>query len=102
MLKDNIFPKYAYWWLTYIKDLAISMGSGTTFSELSKTSAENLPFPFVPIKKQKEIVMRIESLFGQFDSIVFQLRSADSRIDVAKQVILSEVFSQAKKGGYHV
>ena len=84
VLKDNIFPKYAYWWLTYIKDLAISMGSGTTFSELSKTSAENLPFFLVPIKKQKEIVARIESLFGRLDDMVAAIKKIENDLTAVK------------------
>ena len=97
VLKDNIFPKYAYWWLTYIKDLAISMGSGTTFSELSKTSAENLPFLFVPIKKQKEMVSRIESLFGRLDDVATVIEKAEKSLQQCKNSKLHNFFNGKAK-----
>lgn len=44
----DVSAHYLYWYLRASKSLAVSMSSGTTFSELSAAAAAKIPIPVAP------------------------------------------------------
>ncbi len=95
VLSDKVLPEYVYWWLKSIKDLAEKKGSGTVFAELSKPSAEQLPFLFVPMQKQREIVARIESLFGRLDKVRATVIKTKEKAKTCMENFLFSIFGES-------
>ena len=62
---ELVNPKYVYYYLKTVKELAENMASGTTFLELSATKFRQIPFPLAPIEEQNSIVEKIEELFSE-------------------------------------
>ena len=65
---SDIFPDYAYYFLRNIRHIAEEMGTGTTFKEISGSSAKTLPFVLVPFAEQKIIAEKLDTLLAQVDS----------------------------------
>lgn len=68
--KNFVFPKgidsnYAYYFLLSIRGLAESVGTGTTFKEISGTTAKTLPFFLPPLAEQKVIADKLDSLLAK-------------------------------------
>lgn len=61
---ELVNPKYVYYYLKTVKELAESMASGTTFLELSASKFKQIPFPLAPIEEQNRIVEKIEETFS--------------------------------------
>jgi type I restriction enzyme S subunit len=66
---ELVNPKYVYYYLKTVKELAENMASGTTFLELSATKFRQIPFPLAPIEEQNSIVEKIEELFANFENV---------------------------------
>ena len=62
VLMGNIDPKFIRHYLLASKTYAESLGSGSTFTELSGARIAQLEFPIPPLNEQKRIVARIEQL----------------------------------------
>lgn len=73
VLPDGIVSSYAYFYFRSIRDLAESLGTGTTFKEISGATAKKLPFILPPLAEQKEIAARLDDLLAQVDSIKTRL-----------------------------
>ena len=56
---ELVNPKYVYYYLKTVKELAENMASGTTFLELSATKFRQIPFPLAPIEEQNKIEEKI-------------------------------------------
>lgn len=95
VLKKDIMAEYVYWWLKHIKDIAISLGSGTTFLELSKTNAEKLPFMAVPLVEQKRIADKIEKIFMRLDKVSDCLKRIKQNITYTRSGYLDRFFSNS-------
>lgn len=93
IFKDHINPKFIYYYLSSIKELANEMASGTTFLELSGTKFKQLPFPLAPIEEQNRIVDKIEELFSNIDESTRQINSA---LEKAKSYIKKTIYEQFK------
>ncbi|EJA1716070.1 restriction endonuclease subunit S [Escherichia coli] len=65
---SDIFPDYAYYFLRNIRHIAEEMGTGTTFKEISGSSAKTLPFVLAPFAEQKIIAEKLDTLLAQVDS----------------------------------
>lgn len=88
VFKEFINPKFVYYYLSSVKELANEMASGTTFLELSGTKFKQLPFPLAPIEEQNRIVDKIEELFSELDKNIFQLTESKTKIDFVKNKLL--------------
>lgn len=64
---DLINPKYVYYYLKTVKELAENMASGTTFLELSASKFKEIRFPLAPIEEQNRIVEKIEELVSELE-----------------------------------
>lgn len=86
-------PEYLYWYLKGNIGLLEDYASGTTFLELSKSRAEQIPFPLVSLPEQQRIVDKIESLFSKLDEAKDHLQKVLDGYEARRAAILHEAFS---------
>lgn len=86
-------PEYLYWYLKGNIGLLEDYASGTTFLELSKSRAEQIPFPLVSLPEQQRIVDKIESLFSRLDEAKDHLQKVLDGYEARRAAILHEAFS---------
>lgn len=86
-------PKYLFYYLKYSKELIESLGSGTTFLELSGAKAKTIPFPVAPLKEQQRIVDKIESLFEKLDKSKELIEEARDDFENRTTAILESAFN---------
>lgn len=60
---DNLNPVYLYYTLIYKHDYLVSLGTGTTFKELSKKAVDNLEIAIPPLELQEQF----ECIYHQSD-----------------------------------
>ena len=82
---------YGYWYLKSSTALLESMGSGTTFNEISKKKVAKIPLPLAPIEEQREIVRRLDALLTH-EAEAAALLDMDERLDLLEQSILARAF----------
>ena len=81
---DNLNPVYLYYTLIYKHDYLVSLGTGTTFKELSKKAVENLEIAIPPLELQEQF----ECIYHQADKSVFEIKKSIDAIDaVIKSLI---------------
>ena len=74
----------------YFKDNAT--GTAGNMPKINQKTVMNTPVSLPPIKEQKEIVRRIESLFKLADSIEQKYQQAETDLDTLNQSILAKAF----------
>jgi len=79
---NQLNPVYLYYSLIYKREYLVSLGTGTTFKELSKKTVEGLELAIPPIYLQEQF----EKIYDQADKSEFELRKSIEAID---QVIKS-------------
>ncbi|ASN86291.1 restriction endonuclease subunit S [Pectobacterium versatile] len=84
----DIYPDYAYYYMRSIKHLAEEMGTGTTFKEISGSSAKNLPFLIAPFEEQKIIAEKLDTLLAQVDSTKTRLEKIPKILKRFRQAVL--------------
>ena len=83
---EKLNKVFLYYTLKYKKDHLCSLGTGTTFKELSKKTVESLKIAVPPIDLQE----RFEDIYNQADKSEFELRKSIDAIDaVIKSLINS-------------
>ena len=81
---EKLNPVYLYYSLIYKRDYLISLGTGTTFKELSKKTVEGLNIAVPPLHLQDQF----ESVYDQADKSKFEIRKSIEAIDaVIKSLI---------------
>ena len=81
---DKLNNVYLFYTLKFKKDYLCSLGTGTTFKELSKRTVESLKIAVPPI----ELQTRFENIYNQADKSGFELRKSIDAIDaVIKSLI---------------
>jgi type I restriction enzyme S subunit len=65
-------PKYIYFYLKTIKDLAEDLASGTTFLEISAAKFKSIQFPLASPQEQDRIVDKIEEIFSEIDKSLIE------------------------------
>lgn len=86
-------PKYCYYYLKSIKNLAESMASGTTFLELSGKKAAQIPFPLPPLAEQKRIVAKLDILMGHIERSKERLAKVPALLKGFRQSVLAQAVS---------
>ena len=79
---DKLNPVYLYYTLIYKREYLVSLGTGTTFKELSKRTVEGLDIAIPPLSLQEQF----DNIYHQADKSEFELRKSIEAID---QVIKS-------------
>lgn len=90
---SDVLPDYAYYFLRNIRHIAEEMGTGTTFKEISGSSAKTLPFVLVPFAEQKIIAEKLDTLLAQVDSTKARLEQIPQILKRFRQAVLSSAVS---------
>ncbi|WP_207865148.1 restriction endonuclease subunit S [Pseudomonas sp. 58(2021)] len=69
VLSHDIDPSYAFYYLKSIRQLADSLGTGTTFKEISGATAKTLPFRLAPTVEQTRIAAKLDELLAKVDTL---------------------------------
>jgi len=86
---DDIYSDYAYYYLRNIRHLAEEKGTGTTFKEISGSSAKTLPFVIAPLAEQKIIAEKLDTLLAQVDSTKARLEKIPKILKRFRQAVLA-------------
>ena len=90
---SDIFPDYSYYFLRNIRHIAEEMGTGTTFKEISGSSAKTLPFVLVSFAEQKIIAEKLDTLLARVDSTKARLEQIPQILKRFRQAVLSAAVS---------
>jgi len=77
--KDVDF-KFLYYFLFANKEYLNSLGSGTTFVEISGTTLKSVEMPLPPLPEQKTIVERLDAAFAEIDQLEANLRKKNTSV----------------------
>ena len=87
-----IDPHYALYYLSKAVQIFKYSNRGTTISGVTKKQLSELSFFLPPLNEQKRIVSKIESIFGNIDSIEKQVNDAIRSLNTLKQSVLKLAF----------
>lgn len=90
---NEIASTYAYYYLKSIRGLAESLGTGTTFKEISGATAKTLPFIIPPFAEQKEISNQLDILLAQVEATQARLARIPDIIKQFRQSVLAAAVS---------
>lgn len=93
VLPAEIDPSYAYYFLRSIRDVAESMGTGTTFKEISGANAKKLPFILPPLAEQKVIADKLDTLLAQVENTKARLERIPQILKRFRQSVLAAAVS---------
>jgi len=68
------------------------LGTGSTFSAISKTQVTSIPITLPPLNEQRRIVAKIEAMFDQIDKSVESLKTARATLGLYRQSLLKSAF----------
>ena len=89
---DYIDSDFIYYQLRYLKDHVASLGSGTTFKEVSGTVMKTVKFNLPPMGEQKRIVAKIESTHEKIKVIEDSVTKAEELIEKYREALLQKAF----------
>jgi len=90
---EQVDSNYAFYYLKSIRDLAESLGSGTTFKELSGATAKTIPFRLAPLAEQKVIADKLDELLAQVESTKARLDAIPTILKYFRQSVLAAAVS---------
>ena len=90
---SDVSPSYAYFYLRSIRSLAESLGTGTTFKELSSTAAKKLPFILPPLNEQIRISNKLDSLLAKVEIAQNRLEKIPVLLKRFRQSVLAAATS---------
>src|SRR5690554_2577541 len=93
VLPAEVDSSYAYYFLRSIRDVAESMGTGTTFKEISGASAKKLPFSLPPLAEQKVIADKLDTLLAQVENTKARLERIPQILKRFRQSVLAAAVS---------
>ena len=83
---DKLNPVYLYYTLIYKREYLVSLGTGTTFKELSKRTVEGLDIAIPPLSLQEQF----ENIYHQADKSGSELRKSIESIDKVIKSLINE------------
>lgn len=90
---SQVASGYLYWYLRHTAPTIEKMGSGTTFKELSKRVATEIPLVLAPTEQQHSITQHIDSYVVVMRSVEMCLASLRSQTATLRQSVLAEAFA---------
>ena len=84
---------FSYYYLRSIRSLAESLGTGTTFKEISGATAKTLPFILPPLAEQTVIAQTLDTLLAQVDNIKTRLDAIPNILKTFRQSVLAAAVS---------
>ncbi|RXS41521.1 restriction endonuclease subunit S [Idiomarina sp. 29L] len=96
--KNFVFPygvnsRYAYYYLRSIRNVAERMGTGTTFKEMSGSTAKTLPFLLPPLEEQAVIAEKLNNLLAQVETTKASLERIPEILKTFRQSVLAAAVS---------
>lgn len=85
---ERILNEYLYYFLIGNVDYLNSIGKGTTFKEISKTTVSQVEIPLPPLEEQKRIVKILDEKFAQLETIK---TNAQTNLQNAKDLFQSQL-----------
>lgn len=93
-LKSKIIDRNILrFYLTNITEYLYSIGTGSTFLQISKSDIENILFPLPPLEEQKRIVEKLDSLFEKTQKIKEIIEEVKEKTISRREAILSRAFT---------
>ncbi|WP_162809970.1 restriction endonuclease subunit S [Vibrio cholerae] len=89
----GVDSSFAYHYLRSIKDIAESLGTGTTFKEISGATAKTLPFVLPPLAEQKVIADKLDTLLAQVETSKARLERIPQILKTFRQSVLAAAVS---------
>lgn len=84
--------KFLFYYLRSIESKLANIGTGSTFSAISKSQVSNLKIPLPPLPEQHRIVAKIEELFTRLDAGVEALKKIKAQLKRYRQAVLKYAF----------
>lgn len=84
--------KFIFYYLRSIESEIANIGTGSTFSAISKSQISNLKIPLPPFPEQHRIVAKIEELFTRLDAGVEALKKIKAQLKRYRQSVLKYAF----------
>ena len=94
---DDIDSEFLYYQLQYLRKKIQEKGSGTTFKEISGKVLGETDIVVPSLEEQSRIVAHIEELFSELDKAVDTLKTIKEQLDVYRQAVLKDAFSDFEK-----
>ncbi|ACK48908.1 restriction modification system DNA specificity domain protein (plasmid) [Shewanella baltica OS223] len=91
--KEKIHPKYAYYWLSYIKPEIITKSSQATLPIINQTGIKGLSFLYPEKEEQKCIVEKLDALLTRIDTAIEHLQESITLKNSLLQSALDGQFS---------
>ena len=85
----SLTSEFLYWQLRHLTEQIRSMGSGTTFAEVSKKVMAAVPLVVAPIREQLRIVTAIEEAFSKLDAGEAGLRTVRQLLKRMREAVLA-------------
>ncbi|OOO00624.1 MAG: hypothetical protein ATN35_01160 [Epulopiscium sp. Nele67-Bin004] len=90
---DTLDNKLIRYYFINFEDYLHTISTGSTFSSVTKSRLENMPFPLPPVAEQQRIVDTIESLFTKLDRAREIVQTAIDSFENRKLAILHKAFT---------
>lgn len=97
---SEIFNKYLYYFLISNTELLNSLGSGSTFLEVSGSRLKEIEISLPPLSEQKEIVKVLDEKMGKIAEVKKLMKEAITDIEKILSQTLHEIFEEGKKKGW--
>ena len=94
---EFILNEYLAFWLPAIKDWLIQIAGGTTFKEISRSTARNVEIPLPPLPEQARIV----AILRQADELRRLGRQARARINYLYGEMYHQLFGDGRPSAGH-
>lgn len=95
-----IYNRYLYYLLKLNTDYLNSLGSGSTFREISGSRLKEVEIPLPSLEIQKKVVKKIEELFAKIDQAKSVRESVIQDTDDLIPATLSKIFEEGKLRGW--
>ena len=83
---------WIFYHLRLLENNIATKGTGTTFKAITGSQLKSIVLNIPPMNEQKRIVAKIESIFGNIDSIEKQVNDAIRSLNTLKQSVLKLAF----------
>lgn len=88
----GIPSRFILWALRAYESTLTTIGTGSTFTAITKAQVLSIPIKVPPLDEQFRIVEKIESLFDEIDRGVESLRAAKTALDLYRKSLLKAAF----------
>ena len=90
---DLVDPQYLYFYLISVKDYFANNAVGATVKSLRRRHFTDLEIPLPSLRKQREIVEKLESAFAEIDLLERNLEQSNEKTNELQNSLLSNFFT---------